>query len=189
MTAFIFIWLMCHLKLIPLATPNHTLSYQMQYLYPRVVSNPIEFQVQSVLPFTLVTKPGMIFLPFITWFGSSCIILSAKIARTYNAIPISVLKLEFNSVKDLQFLTSSAMPFLYKIVNSFGVIDFAFFCFSKIALKPSESLEYLIVSEFFINVSGKPIYFTSFPLSRSLLLSFLPLWHWFLPLQPQFLLL
>ena len=59
---------------------------------------------------------------------------------THRTIPTSVLKPEFNRVKDLRFLTSSVLPFLNKRVNSLGVIDFASFRFPKIALKPSTKL-------------------------------------------------
>lgn len=59
---------------------------------------------------------------------------------THHTIPASVLKPGLNSAKNLQFLTSPVVPFLNKIVNSHGVIDFAFFHFSKIALKASTRL-------------------------------------------------
>lgn len=59
---------------------------------------------------------------------------------THRTIPTSVLKPKSNSVKNFPFLTSSMVPFLNKIVNSHGVIDFAFFRFSKIALKLSTKL-------------------------------------------------
>jgi len=59
---------------------------------------------------------------------------------THCTIPTSVLKPRLNSAKNFQFLTSPVMPFLNKIVNSHGVIDFVFFRFSKIALKPSTRL-------------------------------------------------
>lgn len=59
---------------------------------------------------------------------------------THSTIPTSVLKPGFNSAKNLQFLTSPIVPFLNKIVNSHGVIDFVFFRFAKIALKPSNKL-------------------------------------------------
>lgn len=58
-------------------------------------------------------------------------------------IPTSVLKPEFNRVKALQFLASSVVPFLNKIVNSLGAFDFAFFHFSKIALQPWTKLTVL----------------------------------------------
>ena len=83
-----------------------------------------------------------------------------------HAIPTRVLKPEFKSVKDLRCLTFSVLPFLSKRVNSLGVIDFASFRFSKIALKPSPSLEHLVVREFFINVSGKAHLFQELPLSQ-----------------------
>ena len=77
------------------------------------------------------------------------------------AIPTRVLKPEFKSVKDLRCLTFSVLPFLSKRVNSLGVIDFASFRFSKIALKPSTKL-----GGFFINVSGKAHLFQELPLSQ-----------------------
>lgn len=140
MTTPILIWLICNLKLITMATQSHTLSCQIQCLYPRVVSNLIVFQLRNVLLFHLgwLSSAWSSFFYYMVW-----VLVYHSVSYdcwTYSAIPTSVLKPEFNSVKNLQLLTSSVTPFLNKIVNSFGVIDFAFFCFSKIVLKPSTKL-------------------------------------------------
>lgn len=59
---------------------------------------------------------------------------------TRSTIPTSALKPGLNSARKLQCLTSPVAPFLNRTVNTHGVIDFAFFRFSKIARKPSTRL-------------------------------------------------
>lgn len=78
-------------------------------------------------------------------------------------IPTSVLKLESNSLKDFRSPTSSVIPILNKIVHSLGAIDFAFFCFSKIALKPSTKLKILNRQWVLYKCQWSPIGFKSFP--------------------------
>lgn len=56
---------------------------------------------------------------------------------TRRTTPAGALKPGSNSVEDLRFRTSPVLPFLNKRLNILGVIDFASFRFSKIALKPS----------------------------------------------------
>lgn len=88
-----------------------------------------------------VTKQCVLFLYYKVW-----VLMYHSVSYdgwTHHTIPTSVLKPEFNSVKDFRFLTSSVLPFLNKRVNSLGVIDFASFHFPKIALKPSTKLSVL----------------------------------------------
>lgn len=88
-----------------------------------------------------VTKQCVLFLYYKVW-----VLMYHSVSYdgwTHHRIPTSVLKPEFNSVKDFRFLTSSVLPFLNKRVNSLGVIDFASFHFPKIALKPSAKLSVL----------------------------------------------
>ena len=129
---------MCDLRVIIFASWSRTLSCQRQGLYPRVLGNPIVSQPWVFRSSLWVTQQCVLFLYYKVW----ALMLHSVSQDCWppRAIPTRVLKPEFKSVKDLQCLTFSVLPFLSKRVNSFGVIDFASFRFSKIALKPSTKL-------------------------------------------------
>ena len=129
---------MCDLRLIILASRSCTSSCQRKGLYPRVLGNLIMSQPWVFRSSLWVTKQCVLFLYYKVW----ALMLHSVSQDCWppHAIPTRVLKPEFKSVKNLWCLTFSVLPFLSKRVNSLGVIDFASFRFSKIALKPSTKL-------------------------------------------------
>lgn len=110
-TVHILTWLNCYLGFITSATPNHTLSCQIHCFYPRVVGNVILFQSQHVVCFHLewlssAWSPGLYYMVwFLVHHSVSCY------CRMYCTIPTRVVKLEFNSLKELQSLAPSVIPF------------------------------------------------------------------------------